>query len=98
MKTSLIKSELKSDLLPDPVEYAVLLPEDYDKSNESYPLLFFLHGGGMNRNFLEQMRPVIEQAINSGKLPKLIVVTPSAFLSFYMDFRDGTQKWEQFLI
>ncbi len=94
----LIKSEFSSELVPSPVEYAVLLPEGYEQSDASYPLLYFLHGGNGDRGFLELMRPVIERTIKAGKLPKVVIVTPSVSRSLYMDYRDGSQKWEQFLI
>lgn len=98
MATALLKKEFSSALVPSPVEYAVLLPEGYEQSEETYPLLYFLHGGGGDKNFLELMRPIIERTINSGKLPKVVAVTPSASRSLYMDYRDGSQKWEQLLI
>ena len=28
----------------------------------------------------------------------MIVVTPSCERSFYMDYRDGSQKWETFIV
>jgi S-formylglutathione hydrolase len=98
MAAAVLKKEFSSELVPGPVEYAVLLPEGYEQSDETYPLLYFLHGGGGDRSFLELMRPVIERTISSGKLPKVVAVTPSVSRSLYMDYRDGSQKWEQFLI
>ncbi len=98
MAFSLIKKEFSHELVPSPIEYNVLLPEGYEQSGESYPLLYFFHGGGGDRSFLEIMRPVIERTIRSGKLPKVVAVTPSVLRSLYMDYRDGSQKWEQFLI
>ncbi len=98
MTATVIKEEFYSDLVPSPVEYAVLLPEGYEQSDETYPLLYFLHGGNGDRSLLELSRPVIEGIINAGKLPKVIAVTPSVSRSLYMDFHDGSQKWEQFLI
>jgi S-formylglutathione hydrolase len=98
MSERLLNREFTSEIVPSPVEYSVLLPEDYHPSDETYPLLYFLHGGNGDRSFLERMRLVIERSINKGKLPKVVAVTPSVTRSFYMDFQDGSQKWEQFLI
>jgi len=97
-QTQLIEAELASSLVPGPAQYAVLLPADYETSGETYPLLFFLHGGGGDRSFLTQMRPLLEDVWRQGILPPAVVVTPSVTRSFYMDFRDGSQKWETFLI
>ncbi|MBW2060639.1 MAG: esterase [Deltaproteobacteria bacterium] len=94
----LIESELNSNIVPSPVKYAVLLPEGYEESEEDFPLLFFLHGGRGDRSFLTLMQPLIERLWNQNRLPKMVVVTPSVTRSMYMDFRDGSQKWEQFII
>ena len=47
---------------------------------------------------LSRTQPVFEQVWDYRRLPKLVVVAPSVTRSFYMDFRDGSQKWEQLLV
>ena len=37
-----VESSIESDIVPGPVEYAVLLPNEYDKSGDPYPLLLNL--------------------------------------------------------
>lgn len=96
--TRLIEAELASGLVPGPVGYAVLLPAGYEESGEAYPLLFFLHGGGGDRSFLTRLRPAIEAVWAAGTLPPVVVVTPSVSRCEYMDYRDGSQKWERFLL
>lgn len=99
MTTSrLVEADFSSDLLPKPVEYSVLLPPDYDETKEPVPLLYFLHGGGGNRSFLAGIKPLFERLWNEGRLPQLVAVTPSAGRSFYMDYRDGSEKWESLLV
>src|SRR5205823_3493124 len=83
--------------IPAPVEFAVLLPDGYDTAQTPFPLLLFLHGGNGDRSFLTRMRPVIEEMWQAGTLPKMVLVTPSAGRSFYMDYKDGSQKWETFI-
>jgi len=61
----LIKRKFNGDLVPSPVEYAVLLHEGYEQSDETYPLLYFLHVGLGDMGFLERMRPVIERTIKA---------------------------------
>ncbi len=86
-----------SDLVPGPVPYAVLLPEGHTPTAE-WPVLLLLHGGGGDRSFLSQLRPAIEELWKAGKLSKMIVATPSVTARcFYMDFKDGSEKWESFL-
>jgi S-formylglutathione hydrolase len=41
---------------------------------------------------------MLERAINQGLLPPAVSVMPSAGRSFYMDFKDGSEKWEAFII
>ncbi|HLG15961.1 MAG TPA: alpha/beta hydrolase-fold protein [Blastocatellia bacterium] len=94
----LVESKLETKLLPTPVEFNVLLPEGYEDAKEPLPLLLFLHGGGGDRSFLTRMRPTIDEMWKAGTLPKMVVVTPSAGRSFYMDYKDGSQKWESFII
>jgi len=92
-----IESELVSDLVPSPAAFSVLLPPVYGAAPRHLPLLLFLHGGNGNRDFLANMRPLIEQCWADGTLPPMVVATPTAGRSFYMDYRDGTEKWETFV-
>lgn len=95
--SQLVESKLETKLLPAPVEFNVLLPDGYETVKEPLPLLLFLHGGGGDRTFLTRMRAAIDDMWKAGTLPKMVVVTPSAGRSFYMDYKDGSQKWESFI-
>jgi S-formylglutathione hydrolase len=98
LASKLVDGSLPSRLVPGPAEYAVLLPDGYEAARQPLPVLFFLHGGEGDRRFLTAMRPVIDEMWKMGSLPPMVVVTPSVTRSFYMDFRDGSQKWETFLV
>jgi S-formylglutathione hydrolase len=84
--------------MPSPVPFSVLLPDGYSKNGPPLPLLLALHGGGGSRDSLRQSRLIFEEAWKSGILPPVVIATPSAERSFYMDYKDGSQKWERFLI
>ena len=90
--------ELATKLVPSPGKYSVLLPAGYDGSKGPYPLVLLLHGGDGDNGFLARMRPVIEQAWAAGELPPAVIVTPDAHRSLYMDYRDGSQKWETWIV
>ncbi len=97
LASQLVQAQLETKLTPSPVQYSVLLPDGYEAEKDPLPLLLFLHGGGGDRNFLTRMRPAIDEMWKSDALPKMVVVTPSAGRSFYMDYKDGSQKWESFI-
>lgn len=90
---------IASDLVPGTVDVGVLTPSEYSESTRPYPLILFLHGGGGNSSQLNtSYRTLFEELWKSGELPPAVVVTPSAGRSFYMDYRDGSQKWESFIL
>jgi S-formylglutathione hydrolase len=90
---------IPSQLVPGPVEYAVLLPPGYDEAHGPYPLLIVLHGGGGSRENLMQIAPALNEATQRGIIPAMVAVMPSVTpRSFYMDFRDGSELWETFLM
>jgi S-formylglutathione hydrolase len=95
MATKLVLASVETTMVPSPVEYAVLLPED---AAPGLPLLLFLHGGGGSRAFLENSRALIEEMWARDVIPPMVVATPSVGRSFYMDYRDGSQKWETFIL
>src|SRR5262245_59665780 len=96
--SQLVDAKVETKLVPSPVEYAVLLPDGYEPSKDQLPLLLFLHGGGGDKHFLGRMRPIFDEMWKAGKLPPMVVVTPSASRSFYIDYKDGSQKWETFIV
>lgn len=93
METTLELGSFGTELLDHELEYAVLRPD-----GTGLPLIYLLHGGGGNRDHLEQMRPLIERAWERGDLPPAVVVTPSAGRSFYMNYRDGSRRYEDVLV
>jgi len=84
--------------VPSPVRYSVLLPPSYYVTERRYPLLLWLHGGGGDNRFLGTQQSLFEAVWTSGLAPEMVVVTPDADRSLYLDYRDGSARWESFLL
>lgn len=94
----LLEGALESELVPSPVEYYALVPENAEQG-EALPLVLNLHGGGGSRDVLKRQRSWFEEMWREGELPPMVIVTPSVTpRCFYMDYRDGSQRWESFLL
>lgn len=92
--------EMETALAPGgKVEYQVLFPEGYDPKGEKLPLVLVLHGGGGNREHLRHLwKDCLDQAWETGAAPPMVAVMPSVTKrGFYMDFKDGSEKWETLL-
>lgn len=97
--TFLVAGTVQSEMTPTPVDYYALQPPNYDERSEPLPLVLNLHGGGGNREALKNQQPNIEQLFNTGRFPPAVIVTPSVSpRSFYMDYRDGSERWESFIV
>ena len=87
-----------SSNVPSPASIAVYVPPGYDASRKQpYPLLIQLHGGLGTDKKMDMMSVWLEEAIEKGLVPPMVSVMPSAGRSFYMNYRDGSQKWETFI-
>jgi S-formylglutathione hydrolase len=94
----LVETTLASPHAPGPVAISVYTPPGYDPQRAApYPLIVQLHGGGGSNKNMTQMAALLERAIAEGRIPPAVSVMPSAGRSFYMDFKDGSQKWETFV-
>lgn len=92
--SEIVRGEFKSDLVPQPTPYAVLLPDGY-REGPPLPLLVMLHGAHQDREFLATQKDLIDAEWKTGRLRKMVIAMPSAApFGFYMDTRDGNQKWE----
>lgn len=89
-------AELRSDLVPDPVPYAVVLPPGYEGS-DPLPLCLNLHGGGGSRDMLAELSVVLDTWFSDGSVEPMVIASASTGeLSFYLDEPGGAQ-WETFI-
>ena len=97
-QSQLMHAEMETDLVPSPAKFDVLLPPNYESIQEPLPVLLWLHGGSNGKNHIERrLRTHIESAWNDGILSPLVVIAPITGNSYYIDWKDGTQNWEEFI-
>ena len=96
----IIRESLQTKLVEaGAVEYAVLLPDSYDRNGSELPLLLMLHSASGNREQLARFQPQIQAMWAAKELPEMIVAVPSvATGSIYMDSYDGENRWESFIM
>lgn len=99
---------LDSKVLGEQRKYSVYLPAGYNESQRSYPILYLLHPAGpagtvpnqQSWLYYGELQQYLDQAIASGEITPMIVVTPDANFgtirrSYYND-ADGKFNFEQF--
>ena len=75
------QGSVRSEILGVDKPYAVYLPEGYDKSKESYPVLYLLHGATdtyMAWPERGDMQRIVDQTLKGKGVRKMIVVMPDA--------------------
>jgi S-formylglutathione hydrolase FrmB len=94
-------SSVASKILARPVAYCVLLPPSYDpQKNRRYPVLYLLHGLGQNEQFLLNSGgwDLVQDLWNQHRIGEFLIVTPAADRSFYINSRDGRDRYQDFFI
>lgn len=89
---------LSSRHLPADVSVSIYTPPGRAAPDSPLPLMLLLHGGNGSDLDLLRFTPSIDKAIADGRLPAMAIATPSAGRSLYMDFKDGSQRWESFIL
>lgn len=92
---------LPSKILRRPVPYCILLPPSYDiEKTRRYPVLYLLHGLGDNDQMLIHSggMNLVEDLWEQHHLGEFLIVTPAAGASFYINSRDGRDRYEDFFL
>lgn len=94
-------NSLPSKILSRSVAYCVVLPPSFDADKaRRFPVLYFLHGLGDNEqtfvhsgawNLVDDMR-------EKGELKDFLIATPDGGASFYINSKDGHERYEDFLL
>ncbi|KAL7718805.1 Endo-1 [Entamoeba marina] len=92
--------EMESTILKTTVLYTVYLPNNY--SNEKkYPIVYLLHGvGGNDATYVNDvnLQTTADRLIESNLIKEMIIVTPNAWNSWYVDNYNQTVLYETFFI
>ena len=94
-QTKFIEKTLQSKILNQTMKYAVYFPEGYSP-NQKYPILYALHGMGVDHFCFQLVEKQINEAISQKKIKPCIIVTPQAFNSFYINKYDGSFNFEKY--
>ncbi|MEC7655930.1 MAG: alpha/beta hydrolase-fold protein [Pseudomonadota bacterium] len=89
---------IQSANVPSEARVHIHTPPGYRMAaSNPYPLLILLHGGNGSEKDLMRFTGVIDAEMIAGRLPPMVIAMPGAGRSLYMDFLDGSQKWETFI-
>ncbi|HTQ59374.1 MAG TPA: alpha/beta hydrolase family protein [Candidatus Solibacter sp.] len=94
-------NSLPSKILGRAVSYCILLPPSYDhEKTRHYPILYLLHGLGDNDQMLIHSGGLnlVEDLWEQHQLGEFLIATPAARASFYINSRDGRQRYEDFFL
>ncbi len=90
---------IASSHAPGELAVAIYRPPGYDRQRaERYPLLLLLHGGNGSERDILYFQSVFDAEILAGRVPPMVIAMPSARRSLYMDYHDGSQRWESFIL
>ncbi|MDR2473049.1 MAG: esterase family protein [Tannerella sp.] len=92
---------VKSEILKADRHYSIYLPPGYDETDQSFPVLYLLHGSGDDHTGwvqFGQVQHIADKAIAEGKASHLIIVMPDANTGrkgYFNDIR-GDFNYEDF--
>jgi S-formylglutathione hydrolase FrmB len=90
-----------SKLLSRSVSYCAVLPASFDADkSRTFSILYSLHGLGDNEQFFihSGLWNLIEDMRDKGELKDFLIVTPEGGAGFYINSRDGKNRYEDFLL
>jgi S-formylglutathione hydrolase FrmB len=94
-------NSIPSKILSRSVPYCIVLPPSFDADKaRSFPVLYFLHGLGDNEQFFVHSGAwnLVEDMRDKGQLKDFLIATPNARSTFYINARDGKERYEDFLL
>lgn len=90
---------LQSNLLSRSIEYAVLLPADYNDTDDTYPVVYLLHGYGDDETAWYKnggLQFYVDKYI--AETGPMIFVMPQAYNTYYIDKYTGTFPYMEMFV
>jgi S-formylglutathione hydrolase FrmB len=94
-------NSIKSKILARSIPYCAVLPPSFDADKtRHFPVLYSFHGLGDNEQFYVHSGAwnLAEDLREHGELKDFLIVTPDGGTSFYINPRDGKERYEDFLL
>ncbi len=92
---------IPSRILARRVPYCIVLPPSFqsDKTRQ-FPILYYLHGLGDNEQFFVHSGAwnLTEDMWEKGELKDFLIATPDGDAGFYINAKDGKDRYEDFLL
>ena len=101
--TALVKrsdhSEIYSPAMGRYMSYSVYTPPDWTP-DESLPLMVLLHGGGDSHESFDRYAVglKLDEEINAGRAPRMIIVSPDGELGFWENWHDGSKLYRDWVV
>ncbi len=92
--------QMESELMDEPVHYAVYLPPGYREGTQRYPVVYLLHGYSDDETAWIQFGEVqrtANRAIAGREIPPMIIVMPDAKVTWYINDYRGKTPYEDMI-
>ncbi len=90
-----------SNILNREIHYSVVLPENYDRSSQRYPVMYMLHGLGDNDVSWTEYGSIaqISSLMTKRKeISPMILIAPEGFKDYYSDVASGDYDYQQMFV
>lgn len=96
-------SSMPSEAIRGTERFSVFLPPSYTKTDQSYPVVYFLHGLFNDETSWTvdnhgDIPARVDALMAAGTIPEMVIVHPDADRSFYMNFHDGSLRYEDLVV
>jgi S-formylglutathione hydrolase FrmB len=94
-------NSIPSKILVRSVPYCIVLPSSFDADRtRRFPVLYFLHALGDNEQFFVHsgVWNLVEDMREKGELKDFLIATPDAGSTFYVNAKNGKERYEDFLL